>query len=205
MLLLSMYLQELSLGKAVEALTDQVTQDLPPVLGDIKATDLMIYSSCANSAWPVPCAAGLCAPWSGILATADRSVQRPARQAVGGARSSSGCPVVCSANRRTRCLLDGLSVRPTWPCSRSPSRLKRATPARVLRLAEYIVPDPRLSIERRVAFHLDQARTTPGRSSCSKPPALKRRRTSATGQQPGERSRMWCSVVVVQWHGRRHS
>lgn len=42
-LLLSMYLQELSVGKAIEAFTDQVPTGLPDVLTGIKATDLLIY------------------------------------------------------------------------------------------------------------------------------------------------------------------
>jgi hypothetical protein len=42
-ILLSLFLQELSVAKAVEAFTDQVPTDLPEVLTDIKATDLMIY------------------------------------------------------------------------------------------------------------------------------------------------------------------
>jgi hypothetical protein len=42
-LLLSMYLQELSVGKAIEAFTDEVPSGLPDVLTGIRATDLMIY------------------------------------------------------------------------------------------------------------------------------------------------------------------
>jgi hypothetical protein len=42
-LLLSMYLQELSVGKAIEAFTDQQPSGLPDVLTGIRATDLMIY------------------------------------------------------------------------------------------------------------------------------------------------------------------
>lgn len=42
-LLLSMYLQELSLGKAVEAFTNTQPQGLPAVLNDVSASDLMIY------------------------------------------------------------------------------------------------------------------------------------------------------------------
>jgi hypothetical protein len=42
-LLLSMYLQELSLSEAVEAFTNQQQASLPAVLNDISASDLMIY------------------------------------------------------------------------------------------------------------------------------------------------------------------
>lgn len=41
--LLSMFLQELSVGKAIEAFTDQPTAGLPDVLGGIRVSDLMIY------------------------------------------------------------------------------------------------------------------------------------------------------------------